>query len=107
MYKKLYRAKWDGIDINQTTIKNGLDKLLEATEGVNHMKVKLQQEDLKLQKSSEETNALIEVLSRENEAAERKTIEVDATKNSCIAKKAQIEIEKEEADKDLKKAMPF
>lgn len=71
------------------------------------MKKLLQAEDVKLRQATEETNKLIAVLTVENEAAEKKTVEVQATKEACIAKKISIGHEKEEADKDLKAAMPF
>jgi hypothetical protein len=40
-------------------------------------------------------------LTIENAAAEKKAIEVNATKEACINQKAAIEIEKEAADRDL------
>jgi dynein heavy chain len=107
LYKTLYKAKWQGIDKDQSNIQSGLAKLLEATEGVGEMKKLLQAEDVKLRQATEETNKLIAVLTVENEAAEKKTIEVQGTKEACIAKKVSIGLEKEEADKDLRAAMPF
>ena len=107
LYKTLYKAKWQGIDKDQSNIQSGLAKLLEAVEGVGEMKKLLQAEDVKLRQATEETNKLIAVLTVENEAAEKKTVEVQGTKEACIAKKESIGIEKEEADKDLRAAMPF
>jgi dynein heavy chain len=107
MYKDLYKNKWTGIDSEQKSIKSGLDKLEEAVEGVGEMKKQLLKDDAELQKATKETDALITVLQKENAAAEEKQIEVGKTKDFCIAKKAQIEIEKEDADRDLKQAMPF
>jgi dynein heavy chain len=80
---------------------------LEATEGVGEMKKQLQAEDIKLRIASDETAKIIATLTIENEAADKKTVEVESTKNACINKKASIGVEKEEADKDLKAAMPF
>lgn len=107
MYKSLYKIKWTGIDTEQRNIQSGLAKLLEATEGVGEMKKLLQAEDVKLRQATEETNKLIATLTVENEQAEKKTIEVQGTKEACIAKKVTIGVEKEEADKDLRAAMPF
>ena len=76
MYKDLYKQKWNGIDKEQTAIKNGLTKLAEAVEGVGVMKKQLQADDVRLRQATEETNKLIAVLSVENEAAEKKTVEV-------------------------------
>lgn len=45
MYKDLYKKKYDEIDVQQSSIKSGLDKLLEATVGVGEMKKMLQIED--------------------------------------------------------------
>jgi dynein heavy chain len=107
LYKDLYKAKWKGIDVDQTNIESGLKKLLEAGIGVSQMKEQLKEEDKKLQIAKDETDQLIATLTIENAAAEKKAIEVKATQDACIAQKAAIEIEKEIADKDLKQAMPF
>jgi dynein heavy chain len=71
------------------------------------MKKQLQAEDIKLKIASDETTKIIATLTIENEAADKKTVEVENTKTACINKKASIAIEKNEADKDLKAAMPF
>jgi dynein heavy chain len=107
MYKDLYKKKYDEIDIQQSSIKSGLDKLLEATVGVGEMKKMLQIEDQKLRIASDETNKLIATLTIENEAAEKKTIECEATKAGVITQKENITVEKEAADRDLAAAMPF
>lgn len=107
MYKDLYKKKWNEIDVQQSSIKSGLDKLLEATVGVGEMKKALLVEDQKLKVATEETNKLIATLTVENAAAEKKTIECETTKNMVINKKETISIEKEAADRDLQAAMPF
>jgi dynein heavy chain len=107
MYKDLYKKKWKEIDVQQSSIKSGLDKLLEATVGVGEMKKALLIEDQKLKIATEETNKLIATLTIENAAAEKKTIECEGTKNMVIDKKTTIGIEKEAADRDLQAAMPF
>jgi dynein heavy chain len=107
LYKDLYTTNWAGIDKEQRNITSGLDKLLEATAGVGEMKKQLQAEDIKLRAASDETAKIIATLTVENEAADKKTVEVEATKNACIQKKASIAVEKEDADRDLKAAMPF
>jgi len=107
MYKDLYKSKWKLIDVDQSNIESGLNKLLEATVGVGEMKEQLKEEDKKLQVAKDETDKLIATLTIENAAAEKKAIEVKATQDACIAQKAAIEIEKEAADKDLQAAMPF
>jgi len=84
-YKDLYVVKWKGIDVEQKNILSGLAKLKEAAEGVGEMKKLLQAEDVKLRHAAEETNKLIAVLTVENEAAEKKTIEVQNTKVACVA----------------------
>lgn len=52
--------------------------------------------------AADETNKLIAHLTIENEKAEKKTVQCEATKAGVIAQKIQIGIEKEEADKDLR-----
>jgi dynein heavy chain, axonemal len=106
-YKQVYKAKYDGIDKDDVNIRNGLDKLKEAAEGVEELKIDLKKEEVKLKDASEVTDRLLKDLEVENRKARIKEEEVTQVKVKCLAQKAQIMQEKEEADRDLAVAIPY
>lgn len=103
----MYKAKFDGIDKDDMNIRNGLDKLKEASEGVEELKIDLKKEDVKLKDASEVTDKLLKELEIENRKARIKEEEVMGVKTRCIAQKTSILKEKEEADRDLAVAIPY
>ncbi len=88
-------------------IRNGLDKLKEAAEGVEELKIDLKKEEVKLKEASEVTDRLLKDLEVENRKARIKEEEVTQVKIRCMAQKSQIMQEKEEADRDLAIAIPY
>ena len=106
-YKQVYKAKYDGIDKDDMNIRNGLDKLKEAAEGVEELKIDLKKEEVKLKEASEVTDRLLKDLEVENRKARIKEEEVTQVKVRCMAQKAQIMQEKDEADRDLAVAIPY
>jgi dynein heavy chain len=107
MYKELYDQKYKLIDIEEQNINNGLEKLAEATEGVEELKIDLRKEDAKLKIASEETDVLLKELDVENKKADVKSKEVAAVTDACMEQKANIGLERATAEKDLEAAMPF
>lgn len=77
-YKMVYRAKYDGLDTEENNIRLGLDKLLEAAQGVEELKVDLKLEEVKLKEASEKTDKLLKELEVENQKAKKKADEVGA-----------------------------
>jgi dynein heavy chain len=107
LYKKVYKDKYDGIDILESNIIKGLEKLLEAASVIEIMKIELKKEELKLNEAKEETNTVLVDLDIKGKAAKEKSDEVNILKKNCTEQLVQISSEKDEADKDLAVAMPF
>jgi len=107
LYKDVYTKKYNGIDVEESNIVKGLDKLTEAAEGVEVLKGELKREEVTLKAASEEVEKVLKVLEVESRKAKIKSDEVAETQSACVAQKNQILGEKEAADKELAKAMPF
>jgi len=106
MYQDVYVKKFKGIDIEERNINNGLDKLAEATRGIDELKIALKKEDATLKVAADNTAALLAELEVENKKADIKANEVAGVTEACIAQKNTITAEKEQADKELAAAMP-
>jgi dynein heavy chain len=107
LYKQVYRKKYDGIDVEESNIVSGLSKLKEASEGVEVLKIDLKKEDIMLKEAQEEVEKVLKELEVENRKAKIKSDEVAIVQKNCLEQKSLIEGEKEMADRDLAKAMPF
>jgi dynein heavy chain len=107
LYKQVYKTKYDGIDVEERNIVNGLDKLKEASEGVEVLKIDLKAEDVKLKDATEKTDKLLKEVEIENKKAKEKADEVNIVAENCVNQKNTIMEQKEQADKDLQKALPF
>lgn len=86
-YKQVYKAKFDGVSTEESNIRKGLDRLKEAAEGVEELKIDLKKEDLKLKEASEVTDKLLKELEVENRKAKIKGDEVAAVAEKCIAQR--------------------
>ena len=100
-YKQVYKTKFDGVTVEEQNIKKGLERLREAAEGVEELKIDLKKEEVKLKEASEITDRLLKDLEVENRKAKIKGDEVAIVAENCINQRNQIMIEKEQADKDL------
>jgi len=106
MYKEVYLRKFKGIDVEEQNINSGLEKLAEATRGIDELKIALKKEDATLKVAADQTAALLGELEVENKKADIKASEVAAVTDACVAQKDTITIEKQQADKELAEAMP-
>jgi dynein heavy chain len=95
LYKNVYRAKYDGIDVEERNIVNGLDKLKEASEGVEVLKIDLKAEDVKLKDATEKTDKLLKEVEIENRKAKEKADEVNIVAENCVNQKNTIMDQKE------------
>ncbi len=95
MYQDVYVKKFKGIDIEEQNINNGLEKLAEATRGIDELKIALKKEDATLKVAAEQTAALLAELEVENKKADIKSQEVALVTAACLAQKNTITIEKE------------
>lgn len=98
--------KFKGIDVEEQNINSGLDKLAEATRGIDELKIALKKEDATLKVAADNTAALLAELEVENKKADIKANEVAGVTDACILQKNTITAEKEQADKELAAAMP-
>lgn len=107
LYKDVYQKKYDGIDVEEGNIVRGLDRLAEASQGVEELKIGLKKEEATLKEATEETDKFLKVLEVENKKAKEKADEVAIVTENCNIQRNQIMAEKEAADRDLQIALPF
>uniref|UniRef100_A0A8C9GFK7 Dynein heavy chain n=1 Tax=Piliocolobus tephrosceles TaxID=591936 RepID=A0A8C9GFK7_9PRIM len=107
LYKKMYVQKFEEINLLKESIDIGLKKLDEAAMDVQTMRENLTLEEEKLKESDRQTNILLEKVKNESLKAEKQSIEVSLFRDKCIKEKDIILKEQEEADKDLKLALPY
>jgi dynein heavy chain len=106
-YKGLYEGKYEEVNVQERAVNMGLEKLNEAAADVEIMKVALAEEEKNLKVAEDATNKLLVKVQSETAKAEKKAAEVGVTKDECLANKAVIDGEKEEANKELQAAMPY
>jgi len=107
MYKEIYGAKYKLIDIDEQNINNGLDKLAEATQGIEELKINLRKEDANLKEASEATDKLLKELDIETKKADTKAKEVNLVTEGCMLQKSTIAQERSDAQRDLAAALPY
>jgi dynein heavy chain len=106
-YKQMYDDKLAGIEERSSRVATGLVKLQQGAEDVETMKVVLADEEVKLRKAEEATNAMLSKLEVSSMAAKKEKDAVDVIKRGCEADKERIAGEKALAEEDLAKAQPF
>ena len=106
-YHELYSTKYKAIDKDEQNIARGLDKLAEATEDVEQMKIVLKEENAKLDAATEATNKLLKELDEKNKKADIKAEEVNAVTEACETKRSNIEVERDIANQELQAALPY
>jgi len=84
LYKEVYKKKYNGIDIEEANIIRGLEKLTEASAGVEELKIDLKAEDVKVREASEKVEKLLKDLEVKNKVAKIKASEVAVTKDACL-----------------------
>jgi len=106
-YRDIYKKKYDAIDVEENNIIKGLDRLAEASVGVEELKVDLKKEDARLKEATESTEKLLKELEIQNREADKQARDVNAVADACHAQRNQIEQEQQEAEKDLAIALPY
>jgi dynein heavy chain len=84
LYKEVYKKKYEGFDIEDKNISNGLEKLAEASAGVEELKIDLRKEEVKLKEASDVTDKLLKEVEIENKKAKIKADEVAVVAENCI-----------------------
>lgn len=68
-YKKLYISKYQELDQQESNYRIGVNKINEASETINKMKVQLGEEEKKLREATDKTEAMLRVLEVEQRDA--------------------------------------
>ncbi|KFG33497.1 putative dynein gamma chain, flagellar outer arm, partial [Toxoplasma gondii GAB2-2007-GAL-DOM2] len=106
-YKLVYAEKFKEVNNLEHSVNVGLLKLNQAAQDIKQMKVKLKDEEKKLRESEEQTNQLLVKVQSESAKAQKKSEQVGAFRDECLANKERIEVEQEEANRDLQQALPY
>ena len=106
-YRDTYARKLAEIKQKEGRVHLGLQKLTQGAEDVEAMKIVLAEEQVKLEKATEETNAMLGSLEISSLEAEKESTKVAAIKTSCEAEATRISGEKDACEADLAKAQPF
>jgi len=106
-YSGMYGKKLAEIEEMSSRVTVGLEKLQQGAEDVETMKVVLADEEVKLRKAEEATNAMLSKLELSSMAAKKEQDSVMLIKHACEADKERIDGEKKLAEEDLAKAQPF
>lgn len=101
MYQSLYQSKYEAIDVESQSIVKGLERLAEASAGVEELKIELKQEDIKLKEASDLVDKFVKELEVENKKAQAKAEEVALVTEGCEAQRNQIQTERDDANRDL------
>jgi dynein heavy chain, axonemal len=107
LYKSVYSKKYSDLNTEEKNIRRGLQKLQEAAEGIEVLKLELAKEEVKLAEATKKTDKLLKDLEVENQKAKKKADEVGIVKQGCEEQAAKIAVEKADAEKDLAQAMPY
>lgn len=106
-YKELYIKKYyEELDVQEKRYQIGLQKIKEAQVAIELMSVDLKAEEEKVRQASIKTEALLAELEKENKKAKAKQEDVEQRDKQCQEKAAEINSEKEKAQKDLDAALP-
>lgn len=106
-YKVLYAVKYEEINVQERSVNVGLQKLKEASEFVEKLKIELKEQDVVLRAEEKKTTALLEKVMGEKAKADKKAEQVNGQKAECMAEAAKIEGEKQDAQVELDKALPY
>lgn len=87
LYKDVYKKKYHDIDVEDKNIISGLDKLREAAEGIEELKIDLKAEEIKLKEASEVTDKLLKELEIENKKAKETSDRVAIVADNCMKQK--------------------
>lgn len=106
-YQKLYTLKYEEVNVLEKAVNIGLTKLAEAADYVERMKVDIVEQEKALKVEDEKTNKLLIKVQGEKAKAEKKADEVGHIKKDCEDNAAAIQLDKEEANRELNNALPF
>ena len=106
-YKKVYVNKLEGIELLANSINTGLEKLLEAGQDVEKMKVELKEKEKTLVVAQEKSAVLLQEITASTAKAEKKKAEVQQVKDTLAGEAEVIAQQKEQVEADLEAAKPL
>ena len=106
-YGELYTKKYKSIDTEAANVVLGLAKLADAAADVELLKQDLAEKGKILKVATEETDKMVKQLDIENKKADKKATEVNGVTEACIKQRNEIEVEREQANKELQAALPY
>lgn len=106
-YKGLYKIKYDDLNQKEKSVNIGLDKLAEASEVVDKLKIELKQQEQVLQVEKKKVLALVDNVTIEKDKADKKAAQVNQQAADCQATEDKINVEKAEAQVQLDEAIPY
>ena len=106
-YKEVYKRNIDEVSLKEQRVNLGLQKLVKGAADVEAMKLVLAEEQVKLDKATEDTNAMLGSLEIKSQEAVKESVKVGKIKSECEAEAARIKVEKDACEADLSRAQPF
>jgi dynein heavy chain len=103
-YKTTYKNKLAQLKTKEASVNLGLQKLIKGAEDVEAMKIVLAAEQVKLDKATKETNAMLGSLEISSKEAQTESKQVAKIKSGCEAEAARIGEEKAACLTDLAKS---
>jgi dynein heavy chain len=101
-----YRMHLDSNNSDSQKIRNGLQKLLNATEDVSSLRVSLKESEKLLGVARARTNELLKSIQASAEIAAAKTKECEAVASRIEKEADAVQVDKDDTQKDLEAAQP-
>lgn len=106
-FTSLYTLKLSELKKKESRVNLGLQKLIQGAKDVEEMKKVLAEEQVKLDKATQDTNKMLASLEVSSAEAKRESDKVQTIKNKCVEDATRISAEKALCMADLAKAQPF
>lgn len=106
-YKKVYTEKLKSIQTQETNVRVGLQKLMEAETGVDLMKDDLAKQQVELKEAEKAANIMLEKVETGSKAANMEMNAAGVIEARCGETADEIAKQSAEANKELEGAMPF
>ena len=106
-YKIVYVQKLEHIELLANNINTGLEKLVDAAQDVDKMKVELKEKEKTLVVAQEKSAVLLQEITASTAKAEKKKAEVQQVKDTLASEAEVIAQQKDTVERDLEAAKPM
>jgi dynein heavy chain len=106
-YKNVYVKKLDHVETLANNINTGLEKLMEAAQDVEKMKIELKEKEKTLVVAQEKSAVLLQEITASTAKAEKKKAEVQQVKDTLSTEAEVIAQQKDTVERDLEAAKPM